>query len=120
MNARKSSNPIKSASMVKWAFIALLFGAVGLQIVHLKNQQFQLGQKIRRVEQAIRETHVSNQVLLADIATLSSRSAIQKKLASRNIVMVPIQDQFIARLDAPEVENESGVLRTASNERFRQ
>ncbi len=106
--------------MVKWTFIALLFGAAGLQIVHLKNQQFQLGQKIRRVEQAIRETHVVNQVLLADIATLSSRSAIQKKLASQTIVMVPIQDQFIARLAAAEVENDGGVLRTASNERFRQ
>jgi len=120
MNAKKSRNPIKSTSIMKWIFIALLFGAMGLQIVHLKNQQFQLGQKIRSVEQTIRETHVVNQVLLADIATLSSRSAIRKKLAAKTIAMIPIQDPYIARLVPPEVANDSGILRTASNERFRQ
>jgi cell division protein FtsL len=120
MNTKKSSNPIKSASVIMWTFIALLLGAVGFQIVHLKNQQFQLGQKIRGVEQAIRETRVVNQVLLADIATLSSRAVIQKKLASQTIVMVSIQDQFIARLATPEDSNDGDVLRTASNERFRQ
>jgi hypothetical protein len=120
MNAKKSSNPIKSASIAKWTLIAFLFGGVGLQIVHLKNQQFQLGQEIRKVEQSILETHVGNQVLLADIATLSSRSAIQKKLASLADAMTPIQDQYIARLSTPEVTRDDGVLRTASAERFRQ
>lgn len=120
MNAKKSSNPIKSTSIVKWIFIASLFGAIGLYIVYLKNQQFQLGQEIRCLEQATLETHVSNRVLLAEIATLSSRSAIQKKLASEAISMVPIQDQYIARLSAPEIAEDDGTFRTASTERFHQ
>lgn len=110
---------MKSSSIAKWTLIALIFGGVGLQIVHFKNQQFQLGQKIRKVEQAIRETHISNQVLLAEIATLSSRAAIQKKLAARSIIMNPIQDQYIAHLSPPEVTQDDGLLRTAANERLR-
>ncbi len=120
MTVKKSSNPIKSGSIAKWTLIAFLFGGAGLQIVHLKNQQFQLGQEIRKVEESIRETHLDNQVLLADIATLSSRSAIQKQLSSRASFMIPIQDQYIARLAAPEVTRDDGILRTASTERFRQ
>lgn len=119
MNAKKSINPIKPGSLAKWTLIALLFGGVGLQIVYLKNQQFQLGQKIRQTEQQIREVHFDNQRLLTEIALHSSRSAIQKKLVSQATSMMPVQDQCIIRFSLPAmVQGEVAEARTPSREKF--
>ncbi|ALJ56527.1 Cell division protein FtsL [Candidatus Xiphinematobacter sp. Idaho Grape] len=118
MNTKKSRNSIEPRPIFQWTLIALVLGGVGLQVVYLKNQQFQLGQNIRKLERSLCEVHIRNQVLLAEIATLSSRSAVLKKLESMAIIMHAIQDQCITRLPVPEVSRDG--VRTALNEELRQ
>lgn len=119
MNTKKRVNTINALPIFKWMMIACSLGGIGLQIVHLKNKQFQLGQNIWQLEHTLRETHTRNQVLLAEIATLSSRAAIQKKLKSMAVVMHAIKDQCIARVLILKISEEDEV-RTACNERSRQ
>jgi|GEM_PF-1793161 len=114
----KNRNPIESRSIFQWTLIALVLGGVGLQVVHLKNQQFQLGQDIQKLEKRLSEIHVRNQVLLAEIATLSSRPAVRKKLESMAIIMHAIQDRCIAHLFVPETAHDD--MRTALNEGLHQ
>ncbi|QQY09569.1 MAG: hypothetical protein JMM78_02370 [Candidatus Xiphinematobacter sp.] len=114
----ESRNSIEPRPIFRWTLIALVLGGVGLQVVYLKNQQFQLGQNIRRLEKNLYETHISNQVLLAEIATLSSRSAIQKKLESMAIIMQTIQDRYVAHLIVPEIARDD--IRTALNRELHQ
>ena len=118
MNTKKSRNSIEPRPILQWTLIALILGGVGLQVVYLKNQQFQLGQNIREFERSLCEVHIRNQVLLAEIATLSSRSAVRKKLESMAIIMHTIQDQCIAHLLVPEIPRDD--IRTVLNERLRQ
>lgn len=116
MNTKKRGNVIESRLFFQWILVAFSLGGIGLQIVHLKNEQFQLGQNIWQLENTIRNVQIRNQVLIAEIATLSSRATIQKKLESMAIVMYTIQDRCIARLLIQQVSSNDDV-RTACHER---
>ena len=87
----------------------------GLFYVHIKNQQFALGDEIRKVERRIREVRAGNEVLLARVTELSSRQALQKRIAEGFIKVQPIEGNVIARLVPPTVDRQDGLLRTAYN-----
>lgn len=118
-NRRKESNPIHFAPLFKWLLAAVVISVCGLLFVYVKNQQHILGEQTRGVEREIREVRAQNDVLLARISALTSRTELQRKLGKGQISLVPIQDTSIARLVPPTNERDN-VLRTAANERFRQ
>ncbi len=119
-NRRKQVNPVHFSSLVRWMVIALLCGSAGLLYVYIKNQQFALGEEIRQVERRIKEIRSSNEVLLVRVTELSSRRALQQRIAEGFISVKPISDIAIARLTPPPEAGRDDVLRTAFNERLAQ
>ncbi len=119
-NRRKQVNPVHFTSLIRWLLVALFIGAGGLFYVYIKNQQFALAEEIRQVERRIANVRSQNETLLARVTELSSRRALQQRIAEGFIAMKPIQDNVIARLTPPAQATRDGVLRTAFNERVRQ
>jgi len=119
-NRRKQVNPVHFTSLIRWLLVALFIGAGGLFYVYIKNQQFALAEEIRQVERRIANVRSQNETLLARVTELSSRRALQQRIAEGFIVVKPIQDNVIARLTPPAQATRDGVLRTAFNERVRQ
>ncbi|MFZ4777980.1 MAG: hypothetical protein ACOYM3_21635 [Terrimicrobiaceae bacterium] len=119
-NRRKQVNPVHLSSLLRWLLVALFLGASGLFFVYMKNQQFALAEQIRQVERRIANVRSQNETLLARVTELSSRRALQQRIAEGFITMKPIQDNVIARLTPPVQATRDGILRTAFNERSRQ
>lgn len=116
-NRRNQVNPIHLAPLARWLFLAIVVGACGLLFVYVKNQQHAIGEQTRQVEREIRETRALNEVLLARISSLSSRTELQRKIGYQLIALQSIQDHSIARLTPPATAIDDGILRTAANER---
>ncbi len=119
-NRRRQVNPVQFSLLCRCLIVALCIGAGGLFFVYIKNQQFALAEQIRQVERRIKEVRASNEVLLARVTELSSRRALQQRIAEGFISVKPISDIAIARLTPPAEAGRDGVLRTAFNERSRQ
>ena len=118
-NRRKQVNPIHIVPLFRWLLLALFVGGCGLLFVLVKNQQHFIGEQTRGAERQIRDIRAQNEVLLAKISSLSSRAELQRKLNQGFIALKPIQDHCIGRLGQPVIAERDGIVRTASNERFR-
>jgi cell division protein FtsB len=118
-NRKKQVNQIHFSELVRWIAVAVFVGFCGLLFVYNKNQQFALGDKIRQVERETKEIRADNQVQEAQISLLSSRVALQKRLADGTVHLKPIEGADIARLNAPTFIATADMERTAANERFR-
>ena len=114
-NRRKQVNPVHMSTVIQYLVAAVILAGAGLFYVHIKNQQFALGDEIRKVERRIREVRAGNEVLLARVTELSSRQALQKRIAEGFIKVQPIEGNVIARLVPPTVDRQDGLLRTAYN-----
>lgn len=117
---RRQVNEIHFTPLVRWLILALVITASGFLFVYVKNQQHALGEQTRRVERQIRETKALNEVLLARISTLSSRTTLQRKLEQGLIALKPIEDHCIARLSPPAAAKDEGLILTAANRRAAQ
>ena len=118
-NRRKQVNPVHFKTFVRCLLAVLLLASAGLFFVFIKNQQFALAEEIRQVERRNSGVRAQNEALLARVTELSSRRALQQKIAEGFIVMKPIQDNVIARLSPPAAAAADGILRTAFVERAR-
>lgn len=78
-------------------FTALLAGT-GLGFVYIKVQQHDLGEKTRKTEARISELRAFNQALRSELSTLTSHASLRKALGDGTIALVPVSDQFVARL----------------------
>ena len=112
---RKRANPLDLGPLLCCLLVALALGAAGLLYVYIKNQQHQLGQATREVERLIREERAINEVLLARITALSSRTELMRKIQLGTIALAPIQDHAIARLLPPTMSSGDQIARTASS-----
>lgn len=108
-------NPIHIEKIMGMSLLIAVLLAAGLSFVYLKNQQFALGEQIRQTERAIRETRAENEVLLARVTALTSRRALQERVASGFIAVVPVTGDRIARLTPPAMDSDTTALRTAFN-----
>jgi hypothetical protein len=68
----------------------------------------------RTIEGEIRELRAFNQVLRSDISTLTSHKSITTALGQGLIALVPISDQFVARLTPPAMGSPELQLGTAT------
>ena len=118
---KQTTNRVEIKPLVFWLLAATFATLSGLGFVHIKNQQHIVGNQTREVERQIAELRGVNQVLLAQITKLTSRSSLQRRLTDGFIAMVPIRDHAIARLSDPVMNGEGtiqGTASTAVNSRF--
>ena len=117
--SRNQVNHIAIRPLACWLLFIFFVGTVGLYFVYLKNQQHALGNQTRQIERKLTEAQAQIEVVDAQITSLTSRIALQRRIEDGFIKLVPIEDTRIARLTPPAVEpsGHNGEIRTAANER---
>jgi len=116
MNNRRqqNTNPIPWAKVTGWILVAAVVLAAGLGFVFVKIQQHVAGTETRELERQLRDVVAMNQVLSAEVTSLTSRSAMQDRLHGGLIALMPIPGTSIARLTPPTLAVPGDVVRTAS------
>ena len=114
---RNTTYSIKIASILKMVLCTALLAVAGLAYVYLKNQEQQYGFIQRRLEAELARLHANNEVVNAQIASLSSRAFLEKRLAKDSFGLVPIATDQIVRLN-PRHDNAGDELRVVSNHGF--
>ena len=88
------------------AFLAL----AGLSYVYLTLQLYHLGDRRKAVENELVSLRTQNDIANAQIAALTSRSALQRRLKEGYLKMVPISEANIVRLSiSPRLADEDSV-----------
>jgi hypothetical protein len=82
---------------VATAFLAL----TGLVYVYLTLQLYHLGDRKKALENELVNLRAQNDVASGQIAALTSRSAMQRRLKEGHLKLIPISERNIVRLSAP-------------------
>ncbi len=97
---RKNLNPIDAPSLARWIVIVTFFAATGLSYVYLTVQLHHQGVERRALEQELVATRTQNEDAKVQIAALTSRVALQRRLKEGQLKMIPIAEQNIVRLNS--------------------
>lgn len=98
---RKNFNPIDASSLARWIVIVAFLAATGLSYVYLTVQLHHQGVQRRALEQELSAIRTQNEDAKVQIAALTSRTALQRRLKEGYLEMIPITEQSIVRLNAP-------------------
>jgi cell division protein FtsL len=97
---RKTFNSVNAASLVRWIVITASLALTGLIYVYLTLQLYHLGDRKKALENELASLRAQNDVASVQIAALTSRSAMQRRLKEGYLKMIPISEQNIVRLSA--------------------
>ena len=98
---RKNFNPIDAPSLARWIVLAAFAAATGLSYVYLTVQLHHQGVEKKLLEQELVVIRTQNQDAKVQIAALTSRTALQRRLQEGYLKMIPITEQSIVRLNSP-------------------
>lgn len=112
---RKNLNTINAASLARWIVITAFLAATGLIYVYLSLQLHRLGDQQNHLEKELASLRSQNEVASGQIAALTSRSALQRRLKEGYLEMIPIAESNIVRLNTPARTEEA--IQPVANER---
>src|SRR6187551_3503795 len=113
---RKSFNSVNAASLARWIVITGFLALIGLMYVYLTLQLYHQGDQKKALENELTSLRSQNDVAGVQIAALTSRSALQRRLKEGYLKMIPIAEQNIVRVSVPRPQRED-VLQPVSNQR---
>jgi hypothetical protein len=93
------------------AFLALS----GLAYVYLTLQLYHLGERRKAVENELASLRTQNDIAAAQIATLTSRSALQRRLKEGYLKMIPVSESKIVRLTIPPQSSDEEAVQPVAN-----
>jgi hypothetical protein len=93
------------------AFLAL----AGLAYVYLTLQLYHLGERRKAIENELASLRTQNDVAAAQIAALTSRSALQRRLKEGYLKMIPVSEDKIVRLTMPARSGEEEAVQPVAN-----
>lgn len=93
------------------AFLAL----AGLGYVYLTLQLYHLGERRKAVENELVSLRTQNDIASAQIAALTSRSALQRRLREGYLKMIPISEAHIVRLTLPPQSADENSVQPVAN-----
>jgi hypothetical protein len=96
---RKQFNTINAPSLARWIIITGFLAVTGLIYVYLTVQLYHLGDRKKALENELAAVRSQNDVASVQIAALTSRSALQRRLKEGYLKMIPIAEQNIVRLN---------------------
>ena len=77
---RKTFNSVNAASLARWIVITGFLALTGLVYVYLTLQLYHLGDRKKVLETELAGLHSQNDVASVQIAALTSRAALQRRL----------------------------------------
>ena len=114
---RKSFNPMNAASLARWIVVTGFLALTGLIYVYLTLQLYHLGDRKKALENELTSLRSENDVASVQIAALTSRSAMQRRLKEGYLKMIPITEQNIVRLSAPRHLHAEDAVQPVANKR---
>src|SRR3989475_13298728 len=116
-SSRKNWNAVNAASLARWIVVTAFLALAGLSYVYLTLQLYHLGERKKSVENELISLRTQNDVASVQIAALSSRSALQRRLKEGYLKMIPISEQNIVRLNAPRPARPENAVQPVANKR---
>jgi len=98
---RNKCNAVNAPSLARWIVMTAFLALAGLSYVYLTLQLYHLGERRKAVENELTSLRTQNDIASAQIAALTSRSALQRRLKEVYLKMTPISDAHIVRLTIP-------------------
>ncbi|PYI91471.1 MAG: hypothetical protein DME97_14415 [Verrucomicrobia bacterium] len=114
---RKTFNSVNAASLARWIVITGFLALTGLVYVYLTLQLYHLGDRKKTLENELASLHSQNDVANVQIAALTSRAALQRRLKEGYLKMIPIAEQSIVRLSAPRPARLEDAVQPVANKR---
>lgn len=116
---RKNFNPIDAPALARWIVIVAFLTATGLSYVYLSVQLHHQGVERRALEQELIATRTQNEDARVQIAALTSRTALQRRLKEGYLKMIPITEQSIVRLNSSSHPASEDEVQPVVNQRGR-
>ena len=113
---RKNWNLVGAPSIARGIMVAAFLALIALGYVYLKVQLYHLGDRKKALETEVVNLRMQNEVASAQIAALTSRSALQRRLKEGYLKMIPIAEHNIVRLTLP-ARNQDDAIQPVSNQR---
>jgi cell division protein FtsB len=114
---RKNWNTVNAASLARWIVLTTFLALTGLSYVYLTIQLYHLGDRKKALETELAGLRTQNDVASAQIAALTSRAALQRRLKEGYLKMIPISENNIVRLNPPVRPNNDEAVRPVANQR---
>lgn len=114
---RKTFNSMNAASLARWILVTGFLALTGLIYVYLTLQLYHLGDRKKALENELTSLRSENDVASVQIAALTSRSALQRRLKEGYLKMIPITEQNIVRLSAPRPSRGEDAVQPVANKR---
>jgi hypothetical protein len=114
--SRRNWNEVNAASLARWIVLTGFLALAGLSYVYLNLQLYHLGDRKKALENEVANFKAQNEVAGAQIAALTSRSALQRRLKEGYLKMIPIAEHNIVRMTLPARSQEDQV-QPVSNQR---
>jgi hypothetical protein len=114
---RKAFNSVNAASLARWIVITAFLALTGLIYVYLSLQLYHLGDRKKALENELTNLRAQNDVASVQIAALTSRSAMQRRLKEGYLKMIPISERSIVRLGAPSRVRGEDAVQPVANKR---
>jgi hypothetical protein len=112
---RKNWNAVNAASLARWLILTGFVALTGLIYVYLTIQLYHLGDRRKALENELASLRTQNDVASVQIAALTSRSALERRLKEGYLKMGPILQHNIVRL-APLTRSEDDAIQAVANQ----
>jgi cell division protein FtsB len=112
---RRNCNTVNAASLARWIVMTAFLALAGLAYVYLTLQLYHLGERRKAVENELADLHKKNDAAAANIALLTSRTALQHRLKEGYLKMIPIPDSKIVRLTIPARSTDEEAVQPVAN-----
>jgi len=112
---RRNCNAVNAASLARWIVVTAFLALAGLSYVYLTLQLYHLGERRKAIENELASLRIQNDVTSAQIAALTSRSALQRRLKEGYLKMIPISENNIVRLTIPARSAEENAIQPVAN-----
>jgi hypothetical protein len=106
---------VNAASLARWIVMTAFLALAGLAYVYLTLQLYHLGERRKAVENEIASLRTQNDFASAQIAALTSRTALQRRLKEGYLKMIPVSDSKIVRLTMPARSTEEDAIQPVVN-----
>ncbi|MDQ3119525.1 MAG: hypothetical protein M3Q89_08190 [Verrucomicrobiota bacterium] len=114
---RKQFNTINAPSLARWLVLTAFVALTGLIYVYLNVQLYTLGDRKKALENELASVRSQNDVANVQIAALTSRSALQRRLKEGYLKMIPIAEPSIVRISTPAGAQGEDAIQPVVNQR---
>ena len=112
---RRNCNTVNAASLARWIVMTGFLALAGLAYVYLTLQLYHLGERRKAVETDLASLRTKNDVTAGQIAALTSRTALQRRLKDGYLKMIPVSESKIVRLTIPTRSTDEEAIQPVVN-----